>query len=39
MNKNEINIINKDWTGVCFLENSQRLTRKDVINEHGSYEI
>lgn len=39
MNKNEINIINKDWTGICFLENSQRLTRKDVINEHGSYEI
>ena len=39
MNKNEINIINKDWTGICFLENSQRLVRKDILNEHGSYEI
>ena len=39
MNKNEINIINKDWDGICVLENSQRLVRKDILNEHGSYEI
>jgi hypothetical protein len=39
MNKNEINIINKDWNGICFLENSKRLVRKDILNEHGSYEI
>jgi hypothetical protein len=39
MNKNEINIINKDWVGICFLENSQRLVRKDILNELGSYEI
>ena len=39
MNKNEINIINKDWCGICLLENSQRLVRKDILNEYGSYEI
>ena len=39
MNKNEINIINKDWNGICVLENSQRLVRKDILNEHGWYEI
>jgi hypothetical protein len=39
MNKNEINIINKDWEGICFLENSQRLVRKDILNEYGSYEF
>jgi hypothetical protein len=39
MNKNEINIINKDWNGICLLENSQRLVRKDILNELGSYEI
>ena len=36
MNKNEINIINKDWNGICLLENSQRLVRKDILNEYGS---
>jgi hypothetical protein len=39
MNKNEINIINKDWEGICVLENSQRLVRKDILNEYGSYEF
>jgi len=39
MNKNEINIINKDWTGICVFEKSQRLVRKDILNENGSYEI
>ena len=39
MNKNEINIINKDWNGVCFMENSERLVRKDISNEYGTYKI
>ena len=36
MNKNEIIIINKDWDGICVLENSQRLARKDILNENRS---
>ena len=39
MNKNEIIIINKDWDGICVLENSQRLDRKDILNENRSYGI
>jgi hypothetical protein len=39
MNKNKINIINKDWNGICFMKKSQRLVRKDILHEYGSYEI
>jgi hypothetical protein len=39
MNKNEIIIINREWTGICFIESSKRLYRKNLSNEYGTYEI
>ena len=34
-----INIENNDWSGICILENSNKLFRKDIPEEKGNYNI